>query len=1565
MESTNVFDSRIKKLRIELPQYRFSHSSSGESSYFVGRSEIQKKLRKLIEATTDKAGVYLVTGNRGVGKTRLVNQIINQTSLQPNSNFFQNLRYFFSLLVSVTVIQFCLHFLQNIVHSQNIEPSNSYLVISAFFLVVFFIFFIILYVYNGHRHIFPKPHIAVNFWAAIIEFCFFINKNNPYRRRLYLLKILLVVCSTQFVSNLFLAIFFRRQEIDLLREYIFLAGAFFIYLICAIINMYRQFCKGEKWRKYNYELKKIKLRRERFFFKVQCFFSPFKNYIKSHKRLYLRINFGHKLKNEKDILRLIARTLSTEYHKYYLSFGRLPFWRVTAVLLSLVFAYVICEKTPLRNMIDIIESDLIFFGLSFILMHLIFALLFRCRWVTRFFVTHQIIMQQLKRLNIDITHSTENENAISIQNKEIGTGIGTKTKKSRNVADAREIEKELQDIFDNMQRIPTIMSRPDIVIVFDELDKVELDETHQEKEIQKTKASLFSINITRERQTEILSILSNMKYFLSTANAKFIFIAGREMYDIYLADVSDRNNYIGSIFNAVLYVPSFLTDRPDGSHANMTSLTEEFVCRRLIPHDYYPMAYKGKPHQPYNLKMYRYYLKEKIYEGQNETQEIQKTIAILQQFIIYLAHVSKGAPKKIMQLFETFIESEADDVRISEIEREKVLLVQRYSSPGFFLVFDYYKQYMLGIIAYMITPIFNRLSESNIEEHSDKLLVSSLRLIDFIFKFHKHSFSWKHLDISPEMLEANHPPELKSVVSDLLNFLTRIHINKSTFSLYDYKFDSFIANEIFVMTKTDEVFSALYSFSLDETLPLKKHYQDLLEKTQKEYHDKKNSHEFIHAISSLQVVLGDLHFFDDELQEAGVYYRNIVQNIRHMEQKTIGRDEEHNTMPLEQFYMYVRNMLKLGMIYEKRKHYDFAYLTYGELCKWIMRECCHTSTASKKKLPDDYDFFFKKMTYEGLKLFYLPFLAKLQILEKSHVGGIRRNHLKQLNNEFKILTSNITHEETSFLKADFFSRLADIIYYKNSDIEEKRNKKNVDKENCSCTACYYYRLALSTLLNSGGKENIKGLLLTSVMQIGENYNMKFCTVLARILSDWGNVFFSCDKKDGASCFMLNEKNCSINNIEHIFSYLKSESAPKNREPFLRELRNSKNKFSKIEISFTMYAISLHAYRKASLYKRSAYQVYKMLRLFKYYEIYKHKWALDFIKNLSQMTIQFLFHSAEYLNIFELNKRKSDFSKYGINDEIPLQFLLLDSEITKILVLVKDLELRAEKTTGKLAEKLKEYYKLPIASPNGIIYSVVARIYQLRLKSIINYEAYKMFIKYPIENENGNKNLNNELFSIGNLKEKNIQSEIIFILYSNYSTSKMKEIFGDFFKEDMNDEKETQIKTEILGNLIVETIFCLKEIIRLSNTIGETYLFSHSFMGSMHNKLSYWIRRFETCRKEKNIDEMTIKVFRNNFDEMWYEQLSGHYENQQALLHYYKSLETHKEGRAYHNMIDNMCYIKDDYNDRIDHFHIAEERHDIINNKIHDSIYKKNKDNNKGIKERYGDSKLYALENYYK
>ena len=86
---------------------------------------------------------------------------------------------------------------------------------------------------------------------------------------------------------------------------------------------------------------------------------------------------------------------------------------------------------------------------------------------------------------------------------------------------------------------------------------------------------------SRERRRNVLKLLANIKLFVSTAKAKFVFISGRELYDAYLADLSDRDFAISSIFSGVLNVDSFLT--PEGGQTDVRSMSEWYITNRLIP----------------------------------------------------------------------------------------------------------------------------------------------------------------------------------------------------------------------------------------------------------------------------------------------------------------------------------------------------------------------------------------------------------------------------------------------------------------------------------------------------------------------------------------------------------------------------------------------------------------------------------------------------------------------------------------------------------------------------------------------------------------------------------------------------------------------------------------------------------------------------------------------------------------------------------------------------------------------------------------------------------------------
>jgi|GEM_PF-1077301 len=672
-------------------------------------------------------------------------------------------------------------------------------------------------------------------------------------------------------------------------------------------------------------------------------------------------------------------------------------------------------------------------------------------------------------------------------------------KKDYKIAGVNDIEYWLIDILNDIEKLPTFIIKPEFILVFDELDKIEAkDDLLAEKpdnESAKTIDSyIFSIDSSRMRQHAIYKLLSNLKYFLTTASAKFIFIAGREMYDAYLADVSDRNFFNRSIFNQVIYVKSFLTEKNDEPNryneefADITGLTENYVCQFLFP---VGMRNKGLTLKDYN----EYLLRSKEYndndiekndvEKQIARQKREKIIFLLHQFIIYLMHISNGAPKKITSTFEKYVYSGTMVHR--EIMKNDPLIVSN-NQDNHHLFFNHENQYMIGMISSLINPIFYYIS-AKVHDYEDKSLVSATFLINHMFKFHNYGFSWSNLEHTPEIIEIHKTPEFRGFVNSIMQFLTQTHIEEIVSGLYQYKFPKRISKEISYISKISGESAATFNFTLDDQLLVKQYYIDqlqILEERYKNIYGQGQNNQLIHSIASLHITLGDIYYYEEDLGKAIQQYQDGVQFMRIKPEKE---------MKVYDFIVWVRSMLKLGLAFEKRKTNDSAFLIYGELCDSIIRyrefdlskigldirtsvnpksmgrqifvkdrnlteinrryhENIETLTSQKEFdpsrdifteiidnhiTPEKEAILFRITTFEGIRLVYQPFLAKLQIIEKSNLGGITMEDLVRLKSEFDYMNRIIRVNEKYLIETEFWNKVGDILYYKNGLIQYGTN----------------------------------------------------------------------------------------------------------------------------------------------------------------------------------------------------------------------------------------------------------------------------------------------------------------------------------------------------------------------------------------------------------------------------------------------------------------------------------------------------------------------------------------------
>ncbi|WP_069471706.1 hypothetical protein [Candidatus Marithrix sp. Canyon 246] len=202
--------------------------------------------------------------------------------------------------------------------------------------------------------------------------------------------------------------------------------------------------------------------------------------------------------------------------------------------------------------------------------------------------------------------------------------------------------------------------QPRIIFLFYELDKID----PPEENIQTGKVSPVEVGLsesTRQRQQEIEKLLATLKNLITTASCNSIFAAGREMLDANLADRGEIRFLHGTLFDRVFYISSFLTDTSDNNGDDISSMIEQYVCRRLMSPVYARASYVSlmkeakikdiNDYEYWSLKVYMQYLKTLKVEEDYRF----KVLIFLQYFIYFLSYRSGGNTKKLDLQFEELI----------------------------------------------------------------------------------------------------------------------------------------------------------------------------------------------------------------------------------------------------------------------------------------------------------------------------------------------------------------------------------------------------------------------------------------------------------------------------------------------------------------------------------------------------------------------------------------------------------------------------------------------------------------------------------------------------------------------------------------------------------------------------------------------------------------------------------------------------------------------------------------------------------------------------------------------
>ncbi|MCU7494147.1 MAG: ATP-binding protein [Ignavibacteria bacterium] len=1203
-------------------------------------------------------------------------------------------------------------------------------------------------------------------------------------------------------------------------------------------------------------------------------------------------------------------------------------------------------------------------------------------------MTHRKVMRKINHLNDIISANVTVEKGgetglpdLALKNfffKSIPLKYSAKKTKAYPVADMREIEKGLIEILSDISEIPKYTLRPEFIIIFDELDKIEpkLNAEVKDQEDLMLKENLyFAAEGIRGRQQSIMKLFANMKYFLSTAKAKFIFIAGREMYDAALADVSDRNYFIGSIFNDVINVNSFLSER-DKDRYDVTTLTERYVCQYLLPEDL--------DANHLTLKEYNEYLKEYYKDDRYADVKREKVIFILQQFITYLTYRSNGAPRKIAEYFEQYVshysqEAQSDSLRSLSVGR---------SSKNLYLEFNFYDQYTFGVCSYIINPIFQNIIRS-IRHYNDKMLVSSFFLIDHLYKFHRTGFSLNNLEITPEILDINKAPHLRELITKITRTLSKTHIQQIDNGLYNYKFSKKIDSEITFLSKVNESESAAFNFTLDESLAIKRHYKkrlNELEINHKPYSGGQGGGaDFISSLSYVHMILGDLHFYDNDFDNAIIEY---------MEAAQFYAGKQFEGLNSELFVLLIFNTLKLGLAYERRKNYDSAFMTYGKLASSLIKfrsidkeespalsqkyNCC--SEDKRGNIIDDFikhenfcvsleDLFFKLTVIERLRLMYQPFLAKFQISEKATPSGVSSESLKWLEREIQFLIGDIIEDKNSFTIAELKNRIGDILFFKNGLLQDF--KDHFYQPYCSaekgpmellfnvngdagmgilqngylipCTACKYYKQGLILLLKKYFRRGIKSpngemeeeftsfeTILTTLLACLDNKASGMAhrlpesvqKLMGEVLSDLGDTFLSCSPKEKFTQGFF----------DLFYEIITNPGYTKKAEALEKFNARRLNKLQEALICFYLSSIF---YKRAGDYRENVLQLTKIIYVIHdNVEIMKKeddfikqdlgKSIIKTVKTLMNKVIKGSYKAYEDIHRIEIEKyshifnpNRSEITSILSNQSLNMDLREINTLYYEMLIDINPMDIY------QIDKKWGEYFPYPYS----VINSMYNRILELKLKTKLNLEICRRLelVKYeggdlvPFNPEDGLENL---------LPEKEF--------------SKIREHFESYLQHGAvagllrNSSREVTEKLNITEYLITDSIFCLNWIILTGTTYGITYIINHSLMASIHEEMGLWCRMYENfkamLKRYASIGYKTTEEIDETLEHLinrgGMHTLSSDYHYESALRNYRQAIETHSEGKAYKNMIEDMVYLNDDYNDNFYHFCASRERYKI-------------------------------------
>lgn len=867
---------------------------------------------------------------------------------------------------------------------------------------------------------------------------------------------------------------------------------------------------------------------------------------KKYSDINIKINLGHDVIKERDVMCLIALGIYDKYKKFVKSVQpRFIMVHIIVAAVSVcsalmiepllyvffefvrnnpiqtqsdsvflnIIRYIFLGVNHFSNRFDIISCIVDFIIISLLLMlviKFIFRMLPMCSAPRRILKRLSLLCERLSA-SIDIESGVVSD----VNNRLISISLfGGKKKKVYSVADVREIEYELMEIINEISsstRTPN-MYRANFYIVFDEMDKIEAEKISEQPKFKEAPKYTDYVDgfpggiNSRERKANVLRLLGNIKMFVTSAHAKFIFISGRELYEAYLADLSDRDFAISSIFSGVMNIDSFLS--PEEEEIDVKSMSEWYIVNRILPNDFLIRKERENANANKVLKKehptlrwcYEYFMdlhKGMDRDNEDKRKDVEYIVSFLYTFSIYLTHVSKGSPKKLSMYFDKYVKRNIEVRPFSNFNCSVSVGKDEHNDEQQVLCFDVNQQRTISFMRYVSNPIINTIT-NNMSRYGDSYLVSLSFITDHIYKYHNRSFSWRHLEQIPELLNSNRVPELRELLASVMELMKQIHVAPVLLGLNEFKFHTSISKEISYMSKVSAEVSAIFNFTLDESRSVIQYNTSLLNyyNYNLNVQNDNDSNRYASVLARIHISLGDLHFFDENFYNAALEYRMVLELLKCSE--SLDSDKKKDN-----FLSTVNTTLKLGLTYEYGNMLPNAYETYCNIISTLIKnrdikesdlglEVMEARSGDwKRKNPilvrvpenvhlqknddtymkqikhvlyeDDKNFRNSRMgmeysldfdkaisglsddltlekanivsrltLFEEVRYIYQAVLAKLFVLEKMGMSGITQTNIDVAEAEFIILQRAMNVKEKFIVSGDFFRKMAEILFYKNS-----------------------------------------------------------------------------------------------------------------------------------------------------------------------------------------------------------------------------------------------------------------------------------------------------------------------------------------------------------------------------------------------------------------------------------------------------------------------------------------------------------------------------------------------------